>query len=691
MKTNSGIIPIISALLASLMGIVVLLGWIIHAERLIQLAPQFAPMQFNTALCFLLCGIGLFALTQGRQWICLAAGGSAGIIAILTLTEYALDVTFPIDQLFMKAYITANTSHPGRMAPNTALCFLFTSIFLSNWRRLKAGASAGLIDEAIGFIILALATVPMIGYLINVETAYGWGDLTRMAPHTAAGFIILSIGVIVYSWRIKSTAEVFNSLWAPSVIALLVLLLDLYSPLGAAVGVAYIPLVICGMWLSRPYAPFVLAGFSTILICLGFFASSESGIDVVVVLLNRALSILAVWASAGLVFLHRRSQTKAMDMQQRLLLATEAGEVGIWEWDLDTEKLVWDDRMFKLYDLDRPKGAFKYEHWSHVLHPDDIAETEEKISKALADEEAYHPKFRIITKDKNIRYLEARATVMRNNEGTPLKMFGVCWDTTKQREAAERLEKLVDELTASNSELERFSYIASHDLKEPLRMVMNFSQLLSERYGDKLDETAKEYIRFSVDAAKRMHQLVEDLLEYARLGDEAVRFSNVNLESLLDVVKQNLHDSIHENSASVTNDPLPVVFGNPVRLTSLLQNLVGNAIKYHSPGVSPSIHIGVTNHGGDLCFSITDNGIGIKQDYADKIFLPFKRLHGKNEFSGTGIGLAVCKKIIENHGGRIWVESDGPGQGCSFKFILPAQTEGEKDAQEHSETTRAAS
>ena len=226
------------------------------------------------------------------------------------------------------------------------------------------------------------------------------------------------------------------------------------------------------------------------------------------------------------------------------------------------------------------------------------------------------------------------------------------------------------ELKRSNEDLEQFAYVASHDLQEPLRMVASFTQLLARRYEDKLDKDAKEFIHFAVDGATRMQTLINDLLAYSRVGTRGKPFEPIDLNHLLSRVLVNLKVAIDESHAVVTHDPLPIVTGDATQLTQLLQNLIGNAIKFRADK-SPQIHFGVSRRGGDWHFSIRDNGIGIEQKYFDRIFVIFQRLHSRQDYPGTGIGLALCKKIVERHGGRIWVEST-EGKGTTFYFQLPA-------------------
>jgi light-regulated signal transduction histidine kinase (bacteriophytochrome) len=227
----------------------------------------------------------------------------------------------------------------------------------------------------------------------------------------------------------------------------------------------------------------------------------------------------------------------------------------------------------------------------------------------------------------------------------------------------------VEELARSNEELGQFAYTASHDLQEPLRMVASYTQLLAKRYKGKLDSDADEFIAFAVDGANRMQRLIEDLLAYSRVGTRGTNLLDTSSEEALRQALINLRGSIEESGALVTHDPLPVVLADETQLVQLFQNLVGNAIKYRRPGV-PRVHITAARDGEKRwSFAVSDNGLGIDPQYFDRIFGMFQRLHKREEYAGTGIGLAICKKIVERHGGSISVESQ-PGQGSTFRFSL---------------------
>ncbi len=247
--------------------------------------------------------------------------------------------------------------------------------------------------------------------------------------------------------------------------------------------------------------------------------------------------------------------------------------------------------------------------------------------------------------------------------------IGVAIDISELKQAENELKLYANKLKSSNKELEQFAYIASHDLREPLRMVSNYLQLLQNRYSTDLDEDAKEFIHFAVDGAKRMNVLINDLLEYSRVGTKEKDFNKIDANIIVNNVLSNLKVSIQETKAVIQVHNLPVIFVDVIQYTQVFQNLIANALKYSGDKI-PEIRISVVDRIQEWCFSIEDNGIGIEPEYLEKIFGIFQRLHTVDKYEGTGIGLAIVKKIIERHNGKIWVESK-IGVGSVFHFTIP--------------------
>ena len=274
--------------------------------------------------------------------------------------------------------------------------------------------------------------------------------------------------------------------------------------------------------------------------------------------------------------------------------------------------------------------------------------------------------FRIITKQAKIKWvMETVAPVHYQRKRATL---GSLVDVTERKQVEERLNQITAEMQRSNTELEQFAYVISHDLQEPLRMVSSYTQLLAKRYSNKLDSDADEFIAYAVDGAKRMQTLLHDLLDYSRVGTRGKPFTLVNCEHVVEQAMANLKIAIEESEAAVSYDVLPTVMGDEGQLVQLFQNLIGNAIKFRREE-PPKVHIWARRRNSVVTFSVNDNGIGINPQHSQSIFEIFRRLHTREEYPGTGMGLAICKKIVERHGGHISVQSQ-PGQGSTFDFSV---------------------
>jgi PAS domain S-box-containing protein len=298
------------------------------------------------------------------------------------------------------------------------------------------------------------------------------------------------------------------------------------------------------------------------------------------------------------------------------------------------------------------------------IHPDDLEHAKRKSEENYHADNPEPVEFRMIAKDGRIVHVEARAIIIKDEQGNAIGARGIMTDMTARKQAEEDLRR-------SNEELQQFAYVASHDLQEPLRMVTSYLQLVEDRYADKLDDEGREFIGYAVDGASRMKSLINDLLTHSRVQTNRERFVPVAMNDVLQRVLHNLNAKIQETGAEIDCDDLPEVLGNATMLDQLMQNLISNAMKFKSEQ-PPRIYIGVRRERSEWVFCVQDNGIGIDPKYAERIFVIFQRLHSRSKYTGTGIGLAICKKVIERHHGRIWVESE-KGKGATFYFSLPVR------------------
>jgi PAS domain S-box-containing protein len=299
----------------------------------------------------------------------------------------------------------------------------------------------------------------------------------------------------------------------------------------------------------------------------------------------------------------------------------------------------------------------------------EFPESPEAIEAALQNTRQWEGELHQISRNGRAIMVDSRWSLLRDEQGNRAAIMEINRDITQRKRAAEELARRAEELARSNADLQEFAYAASHDLQEPLRMVASFTQLLAERYQGKLDTDADDFIGYAVDGARRMQVLVNDILEYSRVGTRGKEFSAVDCEHILETVLANLQKTLEETGGQVTNDPLPTVQGDETQLLQVLQNLVGNALKFHG-SEPPRVHVSAQEINGAWRFAVHDNGIGIEPQYSERIFMLFQRLHTRAEYPGTGIGLAIAKKIVQRHGGRIWVESE-EGKGSTFYFSLP--------------------
>ncbi len=378
------------------------------------------------------------------------------------------------------------------------------------------------------------------------------------------------------------------------------------------------------------------------------------------------------------------------ESEERLNLALKSSGVGTWSWNVVENRIIWDDYIHPLFGLEPGTFPGAYEDFLRLLAPDDRERVRREVADAVERDANYDTEYRVVWNDGSVHTLGSRGMVYRDAQGRAQRMTGVCWDIT-ERERIERavkwqaaqLARLNSELQRSNVELEQFAYIASHDLQEPLRKVSAFGDMLASKYGDILGEEGRDYLQRMQNAAWRMKTLINDLLTYSRVTSKAQPFSEVDLAVVAREVASDLETRLHETGGRLEVGELPKLDAEPTQMRQLLQNLIGNALKYHQPGVPPVVKVDSRLRSYDqpplaagttadpICeITVQDNGIGFEEKYADRIFAPFTRLHGRSEYEGTGMGLAVCRKIVERHGGTISAKSS-PGQGATFLVTLP--------------------
>ena len=353
-------------------------------------------------------------------------------------------------------------------------------------------------------------------------------------------------------------------------------------------------------------------------------------------------------------------------------MLSEVSKVGIFMVELDGKYSFINDRGCEIIGLDAEEildlGT------GRTMHPDDSERVMEDWNKALKHMKHFKCEYRYHHLNGSDIWVIAVAKPNIDASGRFVNYVGTLVDINEHQKAEEKVIKTLDELNRSNKELEHFAYVVSHDLQEPLRSVSSFLQLLSRRYKDEIDPKSAEYIDIAVHGANRMQTMINDLLSYSRITTRGKKFTYTDCQVVLDDTLRDLNATIEENDAIVTNDPLPTVFADNSQMKHLFQNLIVNGIKFHGEK-QPKIHISVVEKGKEWLFLFQDNGIGIDSKYAESIFDVFKRLHTRKEYSGTGIGLSICRKIVHRHGGEIWVESN-LGEGSKFYFTISKRGNG---------------
>ncbi|MEN4017645.1 MAG: ATP-binding protein [Methanobacterium sp.] len=402
---------------------------------------------------------------------------------------------------------------------------------------------------------------------------------------------------------------------------------------------------------------------------------------------------------------------------KRLQEAQRIGKIGNWEWNIKSNVITISDGLYRIYGIN-PGEFVKYETILNMVVLENRQIVNDTLEKALREHQPFNYEVKIQRRDGSFKDVLCNGEVTTDFAGNPLKIVCVEQDITErkeielelwktknelestverrtrelnqinillQNELEERkiaenklkksqmeLKQIIEELKHSNEELQQFAYVTSHDLQEPLRTIASFTQLLERRYKGKLDLDADEFIGYIVDATKRMQNLINDLLEYSRVTTMGNEFKMVSTEEILEKTISDLHAAIAETDAEISYNALPEVMVDGRQIGQLFQNLISNAIKFKKPDVPPKINISAfkDEKNNEYVFSVQDNGIGIEKEYFDRIFTIFQRLHTREEYTGTGIGLSIAKRIIERHNGRIWVESE-PGVGSTFYFTVP--------------------
>jgi signal transduction histidine kinase len=676
-------------------ALLVLLGWLFGVEWLIRILPNDVTMNPMTALGFICLGLALWqktgkhqAVTNLKRWLPYVLAGSAAIIGAMKLAQCLSGWSFHIDRLlFVSRLASANGASANEMAPNTALDFLLCglAIILMDFE-LKKGARPA---QALVLIAGLIALLALIGYSYSVLVLYRLRGAIPMELATAMDFAVFCLGFLAARPQ-SGIMRIITS-----------------ATTGGATARRLLPMA--------AFVPWVLGAILLAAEQKAFFRT-DSAISIFAVA-NIFIFTALVWWNAKLLY---KSDLERIRTERRVLAQHSATRVLAESSKLSEAAPAVLQRMCEalgcqaaaMWVVEQSGKEIRCaEFWSAA--PEEMKDfAEQSRARRLRKGEGLPGQvwagqeplwIRDIREDREFPRADAAAKAgLRSGFAFPImlgtRVFGTMEFFSRSVEerdralleigaaiggqigqfiestrAQEGLQRATANLERSNAELQQFAYTASHDLNEPLRMITSYLQLLQERSKEKLDSESREFIRFALDGAQRMRALIADLLAYSRLEAKRNSFEPTDCEAVFQTAVQNLRVAIEENNATIEHKPLPRVRGDPVQLVQVFQNLIGNALKFHG-AERPRVEVGANQHNGEWRFSFHDNGIGIDPKYFDRIFVIFQRLHTRQEYSGTGMGLAICKKIIERHGGRIWVES-APPKGSTFYFTLPVMPE----------------
>jgi len=368
----------------------------------------------------------------------------------------------------------------------------------------------------------------------------------------------------------------------------------------------------------------------------------------------------------------KQAEVQLQMLSDRLTLALQAGAIGTWDWDLVNE-VRWDERMYEIYGLQDLDRVALYQDWIRQVHPDDVATVEAALQAAVRGEQDYRLEFRIRRTDGELRWIRAEAIVRRGEKGEPLHMIGINYDITAAKQAEAKLLQTKTQLEASNCELEAFAYSVSHDLRAPLRAIDGFSKALLEDYGDRVDEEGKDYFDRIRRNVQRMGLLIDDLLRLSRVSRSEMQYTTVNLSALVQEQINDLQAAEPERVVQFIVAPDAIVAADLTLMRVVICNLLENAWKFTSHHSCACIEFGIIETEPELIYFIRDDGAGFDMSYVSKLFGVFQRLHGIDQFPGTGIGLATVQRAVHRHGGRVWAEA-AIEQGATIYFTLPNQS-----------------
>jgi len=640
-----------SAVAVIVLGLTVLAGWIVHPHVPVQLLPHLPAMTRNAAVCFVLCGLALLMVTLGGpRWAVVLCAGTVALLSLLILAEFLFRLNAVIDGLLGPSYITVKLSSPGRMAPVGGVCFALSSLGLALAPRIASKRSAVLLGLT-GSIVAAVGMAATMSLALGSSDVFGWGDVTRLALHTAIGFSILGAGMVALAWRVATESD----------------LVPRWLPISVTIGVATAAV---GLWealIAGGQEPFSVVPAVT----LGGGVVMAVVFGLMVYLAQRAYIQAALLQQTNLVL--ERHIAQRADGERRTTLALDAGQLGTWELDLATDTAIRSLRHDQIFGYATLQDDWGAKNIMACVVPEDLAAARAAFDEALTTG-AFHLECRIRWPDTSLHWIRAQGRIDRDADGVPVRLLGIVADTTDRNRAEAELRTARDAAEAANRAKNVFLANMSHEIRTPMNGVIGMTDLVLDT---ELTIEQREYLRIVKSSADALLSVINDILDFSRM--EAGRFE-------LDPIDFNARDAIgdsanvvalraHQKGLELIVDvdaAVPQALnGDPGRLRQVLVNLLGNAIKFTDRGevVLRVTQESVTPEGLVLHFAIKDTGVGIPPDRQDSIFEAFTQADGSvtRKYGGTGLGLTISSQLVQLMGGRLSVES-AVGRGSTFHF-----------------------
>jgi signal transduction histidine kinase len=630
-------------------GVSVCIGWWVRIPILVQLFPD-APTHFNTALIFILLAVGELGLVLRRRGVVIAMAITVTGLASAELAEYALRMNLGIDTLFAVPFVGQNALYPGRMSGNTIACFLLicgAQVLMSKPERgAGAATTAAVILKSLAG---GIAVIAMLGYVVGLKSAYGWTDSVGMSIRSCAGVLLIFIARIAALWQRDIVDKPSLPNW--------------FLPF-LTISVVTISISLIWIFASPVARPFMLDPL---------YAASAHRVSVAIALSVGTLIFLgtiSVLAAGHKAVMARVSEQSLRVAQARLKSTLEASAVGTWTWDLASDRLIGDEFTARMFSIaaDAAAGGLPAAAYLQVVHEEDRKDVADALERAILLCGAYDIEYRVRQDDRAFRWLQARGRVESDGAGHAAYFHGAVIDITNRKLSELSLRDKNQQLERSNRDLEDFAYIASHDLRTPLNGINSTALCLEEDLHDSLSDESRKLLGLMRNRINHMETLLEDLLTYSRVGRTDTTVSETKLADIFDSVIEVLHPPAHIQVR--VEGELQVIATASTQLEQVLRNLIDNAVKHHDKQ-SGEVVLSGKRVGDFVEFVVRDDGPGILPQFHDKIFQLFQTLKRRDDRKGTGMGLAIVKRLVERQNCRITVHSQGDGTGTQFRFQWP--------------------